>query len=475
MIIYFADRNLNIMGQASTNLPKGLMIINDTKTENLDSGTSVFECDINYPDDMSKNIDEVIKTGWYLLRSNENEKEFYTITETEKDTLSQTVRVYAEDGGLDLLNTVTGAYESSTDQSLESYTKRFMPAGWSIGINEAAGAKKLKWDGESTVTERLVSIASYFNCDISYSFEIERLVITKKLVNFHKHRGDDAAKVYCSLNREVKRIVTKKTTENLATALAVTGGTPSGKKSPINLKDYDYSFKDDNGDEYAVDKATGQMRNLSAMRRWSGSLDPDGLILRRFTYDTTNKATLAGKARAALQKICDAEVNYEVEFTKLDASIGDRVYIIDDESEIYLDARILTLSRSVCSKKVSATLGEYLIKDSGLSDRLSLLAKELKDKMVATTVLEIKSSKGRVFQTGKVSTVLSVVITYGADRITDIDSLYESFGDGVKLIWYENGDKLLSTDSRISQEGFCFTIDNMDMTEPVKYECKLEG
>ena len=38
MIVYFADRNLNIMGQASINLPKGLMIINDTKTENLDSG-----------------------------------------------------------------------------------------------------------------------------------------------------------------------------------------------------------------------------------------------------------------------------------------------------------------------------------------------------------------------------------------------------------------------------------------------------
>ena len=33
MIIYFADRAMNILGSASTGLPKGLMITNDKKTE----------------------------------------------------------------------------------------------------------------------------------------------------------------------------------------------------------------------------------------------------------------------------------------------------------------------------------------------------------------------------------------------------------------------------------------------------------
>ena len=31
MIIYFADRAMNILGSASTGLPKGLMITNDKK------------------------------------------------------------------------------------------------------------------------------------------------------------------------------------------------------------------------------------------------------------------------------------------------------------------------------------------------------------------------------------------------------------------------------------------------------------
>lgn len=475
MMIYFADRNLNILGQASTDLPKGLQITSDLKTENLDSGTAAFECDIHYPKGMSKQLDEIIQTGFYLLRSNENEKEFYTITETEKDTLEQSVRVYGEDGGLDLLNTSVEAYESSASLDALSYAKKFMPKGWEIGINETVGTRKLKWDGEGTVTERLVSIAGSFGCDISYSFEIEGLSITKKYVNFHKHRGLDEGKIYCSLNREIKRIVTKKTTENLATALTVTGGTPSGKNKPVTLKNYTYSCTDDKGDEYAVDKATGQMRNLSAMRRWSGSLDEDGLILRPFSYDTTSQKVLAGQARAALQKMCYEEVNYEVEFTELNAGIGDRVYIIDDESEVYLDARILTLARSVCNRTVSATLGEYLIKSSGISQRLTLLAKELKERMITTTVLEIRSSKGTVFQTGKVSTVLSVVITYGADRITDTDKLRETFGEDAVLSWYENGKKILTSDSRISEGGFTFTITEMNLTENIKYECRLEG
>ena len=37
MIIYFADRAMNILGSASTGLPKGLIITNDKKTEMRDN------------------------------------------------------------------------------------------------------------------------------------------------------------------------------------------------------------------------------------------------------------------------------------------------------------------------------------------------------------------------------------------------------------------------------------------------------
>ena len=46
MIIYFADRNLNITGQASTSLPGGFRIMEDLLTEEVDSGVNVFTCKI---------------------------------------------------------------------------------------------------------------------------------------------------------------------------------------------------------------------------------------------------------------------------------------------------------------------------------------------------------------------------------------------------------------------------------------------
>lgn len=475
MIVYFADRNLNVLGQASTGLPDGLRIVDDLKSEDLESGTTNFECTIFYSSSDTAKIDEMVKPGFFLLRSNEGESEFYTITETERDTFDQSVRIYAEDGGLDLLNRVVPAYEASEAKTAAAYVSLFIPSGWELGVNETSGSKTIKWDGEATLTERLVSIANEFKCDLSYSFEIKQLVITHKYINFHKHRGDDEAKLQLSLNREIKRIVTKKSTANMATALAVTGGTPSGKSTPINLKNYSYSYTDANGDEYKVDAATGQMRNISAMRRCAGVLDSDGLILKRYSYDTTNQATLAGAARAELQKMCCEEVNYEIEFTKLEAKIGDRVFIIDDHSEVYLDARILKLSRSVCSETVSATLGEYVIKSSGITDRLAELAKTLKDTYVATSVLSISSSSGTVFSEGTVITNLSVSITCGSKSIRNVSELHACYGDEVTLVWYENGHRVLSQDPRIDDAGFTFKVSGEFEVGNTKYECRLEG
>lgn len=476
MIVYFADRNLNIQGLASSHLPEGLRLSDDLKTEDLESGTSSFECTVTYSDGAEKSVCDIVTAGSYLLRSSEGENEFYTIIETEKDTLSQTIRVYSEDAGLDLINTVVSSYESSSSLSADSYIKKFLPAGWETGAIEASGTRKLKWDGESTVTERLISIANSFDCDISYSFEIKMLKITHKYVNLHKHRGEDEAKRQLFLNKDIKRIVTKSSTANLATALSVTGGTPSGKSTPVNLKGYEYSYTDIDGDEYAVDKATGQMRNLSAMRRWAGVLDSDGLILRRYTYDSTDKAKIAGAARAELKKMCREEVNYEIDFFSLDAKLGDRLNIIDDDGGVYLDARILKLSRSVCSCSVSATLGEYIIRDSGISERLSKLASEIKNSYIATSVLNITSSNGTVFQKGStVATKLSVSISCGQRVIRDIESLYEVYGDDVVLVWYENGTRLLSSDFRIEDNGFSFNIESELTDEKVKYECRLEG
>ena len=121
------------------------------------------------------------------------------------------------------------------------------------------------------------------------------------------------------------------------------------------------------------------MRNVSAMERWSSMIDADGLWVGSYQFDTVNKAELAGQARAELQKKSTPSVNYDVDFANLpeDVQIGDRVNIIDDDGELYLEARILKIETSEATETKTATIGEYLLRTSGISEKVAQLAQEV--------------------------------------------------------------------------------------------------
>ena len=115
MIIYFGDRHLNILGQASTGLPDGLKIVSDLKTEDIETGVASFECSIAYDRNTWDKVAKCCDAGNYILRKNGNSDEFYTIIESEVDTKNQEVNIYAEDAGLDLLNEICVEYEAGSD------------------------------------------------------------------------------------------------------------------------------------------------------------------------------------------------------------------------------------------------------------------------------------------------------------------------------------------------------------------------
>lgn len=383
MIIYFSDRQLNILGQATTELPSGYRISEDKTTEDVESGINIFECTITWTDDTRADLTFAISAGNYILKTNRNDSNYnslYQIVETETDTKEQEIRLYAEDAGLDLLNTVCGA-TSLSNKTLPQMMRYFLPGDWSLNVMDApTTAKSNTWDGDSTCTERLRSVVGLWDCELYYSFRIEGLQVKEKIVNVVRRRGLQEAIPQLRLNYDIDRIVTKTSIADLVTALKVTGGNPSGSGSPINLVNYAYEYTDqDTGDIYRVDKATGQMRNITAMDRWSSMLDEDGLWLGSFFYDTDNKAMLAGQARAELQKLSRPAVNYEVDFAKLPESlaIGDRVNIIDDDGELYLEARILRIETCEADGSQTATIGDYLLKTSGISDKVQQLAADV--------------------------------------------------------------------------------------------------
>lgn len=96
-----------------------------------------------------------------------------------------------------------------------------------------------------------------------------------------------------------------------------------------------------------------------------------------------------------------------------------------------------------------------------------------------TTLLRIESSKGIVFKNNAVSTVLSVVIYHGKDRITDIDKLHEVYGSSAYIQWKwqrldeESYGIISSTDSRMGNGGFSFTLSPDDVDTKVTFMCEL--
>lgn len=479
MIIYFADRGLNILGLASTELPGGLRIVEDNTVEEIDSGVNTFTCRIAYNDQTRSDLEDAVQVGRFVLKSGSrafSSKEnvydsLYQILETEFDTESQELYLYAEDAGLELINKVVPE-STQTNKTMTQMLNAFVPNDWTLNLNGCpTGTKTYTWDGENTCTERINSIAGLFDCEVYYSFIIERFEISAKVINCTHKRGTQIATAQLRLNKEINRITTKSSIANLATAFSVTGGTPDGSDKPINLKNYSWTpYVDAKGDRYEVDTTSGQMRNVTQMARWASAIDTDGLIVKSFSFDTTDKAVLAGQARAELQKVCYPEVNYECDFVELpeDVQVGDRVNIIDEDGELYLEARLLKIETSVTGQTQTATIGEYLIKNSGISDAVRAFAEEFASKAKDGTdgvVLSVTSSGGNIFHNTAISTTLSAAVFIGTISITDQTTLENVFGSGAAIKWYDSTDTLAGT-------GFSLSVSSA--SDSVKYKARLE-
>ena len=362
MILYIADRYLNILGVASNTLPGTWTIKDDKTTLDLSSGVATLECDIVYPEGKAAEAEKITKPGNYILKQSRKERDsqFLTIIESEEDSGDGTINIYAEDAGLDLLNEIAQKYEAEEAHPVAFYIEKYAyDSGFEIGVNEIADrSRKLKWDGEQTCAERLRSVATQFDAELSYSFKVEGLHVTHKFINIWKRRGMDNG-VILSPDQEIDSITVKRSIADLATGLMPTGGTPEGTQTPISLIGYSY----DDGDIY-VEKESGFVLCRSALEKWTRYHIENGKdvghIMRTYTYDTTSQAELLAHAVAELKAIDDMSVEYDAKLAYLpdNVAIGDYVTIVDHDRDIYVKSRVTKLEISEGTGDVKATFGE---------------------------------------------------------------------------------------------------------------------
>lgn len=385
MIIYLADRHMNIVATCSNNLPKGLKFQNDLKAEDVESGVATFSVDILYAEEDAVKTAQYCESGNYVLVYDDNgENGFYTIIEAENDRKEHSINIYAEDGGLDLLNEVVDAYTADGPHPIAFYVEKFSyDSGFEIGLNEVSDLnRKLSWNGQDTCTARILSVANSFDAEIGFSFTVKNMTITHKYINIYKKRGNENV-AQLRLNTDIDNIIVKSSISDLTTCLIPSGGTPEGSEYPITLAGYSY----DDGDIYINE--IGWLASRSALAKWSryqwetyGSYG--GHIVKYYTYDTTSQSELCNRSISYLKKYCDIIYNYEVDIAILpdNVRIGDTINIIDENGELYLSARVLKLETSSCDKTATATLGNFLIKSGGISEKVKMMAEQFKDYVV---------------------------------------------------------------------------------------------
>lgn len=130
------------------------------------------------------------------------------------------------------------------------------------------------------------------------------------------------------------------------------------------------------------------------------------------------------------------------------------------------------------------TDGQYKLEISAGSMTLSSSGKSVEEEINTlkdeiSTLLCIESSRGTVFKNDTVSTVLSVVIYRGSQRITDIETLRQAMGDDVYLEWgwqrinEQTFGVISASDTRIGNDGFTFTLNPEDVDTKVTFLCQL--
>jgi len=397
MNLYFADRLLNIEGMASTSIGALYQIVNDELKDEIGTGVKTLSFNIRYrySADIAK-LKAMLTEGNYILYDGLIGQTCFTTIEVEHNPIEQNFYVYAEDAGLDLINEVVGAYPGPTPaegpQPITYYiVNRTLSydSDWEIGINEIPSdptdpnvvTRFISWDNESTVTERLASIALYFDAEISYRFAFSGLSITKKYIDIYKKRGKNIG-LELRLGREIENVIEKRSIANLATALNPVGDSieiDGEDRGPITL----YGFTYDDGDFY-VDGYL--LKSRVALERWGRYKKTYGVnsdhIVRSFSYSTTSVAVLLERAIAELKKRREPEVTYDVSLLYLpdNLSIGDTVSIVDDASGLYLSARMLSITICESDGTKTAEFGDYVVKNSGILDRFIEVAKELQVK-----------------------------------------------------------------------------------------------
>ncbi|WP_460349151.1 phage tail protein [Lacticaseibacillus paracasei] len=388
MEYYFADRKSNILGVGSTNGKGEWRIDNDIETQSVDNRPAVeLSLDIHFTTDQEQAVNEMAKaTNFILYQDEEGNGHQMVIESVDHDSLGHIHSIVASDAGNDLINETVGAFKADKPYTIAEYILMFTnDSGWEIGINEFPdNVRTLEWTSEESSLARIIAVAKDFDAVLSFGFEFVGTNLVKRVINIrHETAGDSL--ISFEMNKDINNIVTHLDTYDMETSIKAYGAVPestdgSTNQDPINL--IGYKWTDPTG-QFVLDQY-GFLHDTIAVQKYSRLLsnsnpNPKQSDWNRVkTFDSKSQAALLRAALADLKKYNHPNETYDIDLVNSPyVPLNQTVHIADENQQLFLSAKVLSIQRSRANHSVKLTLGEFAHETVSFDQRLSDLANKM--------------------------------------------------------------------------------------------------
>lgn len=385
MEYYFSDRKFNIMGVARTTGKGEWLVSADSEVKTTDDRPAIaLTLTIPFKTEQEQAIDEMAaENNFVLYQDEEGNGHQMVIASVTHDALAHIHTVVCTDAGNDLMNEVVGAYTADKAHTIADYILMFTnDSGWEIGINEfPTEVRTLTWTDEDTSLSRIKSVAKDFDAVLSFGFVFVGTTAVKRVINI-KHEETSDSLISFEMNKDINNIVKTVDIYDMETSVKAYGATPDGSNDPINL--IGYQWKDPNG-QFVLDQY-GFLHDTIAVQKYSRLLsnsnpNPTHSDWNRVkTFDSNSQATLLQAALADLKKYNHPNVNYEVDLVNAPyVPLNQTVHIVDENQNLFLSAKVLSVERSRAGHYTKLTLGDYANEQPNLYSALKDMAVKIEN------------------------------------------------------------------------------------------------
>ncbi|POE43820.1 phage tail protein [Lacticaseibacillus paracasei] len=385
MEYYFSDRKFNIMGVARTTGKGEWLVSADSEVKATDDRPAIaLTMTIPFKTEQEQAIDEMAaENNFVLYQDEEGNGHQMVIASVTHDTLAHIHTVVCTDAGNDLMNEVVGAYTADKAYTIADYILMFTnDSGWEIGINEfPTDVRTLTWTDEDTSLSRIKSVAEDFDAVLSFGFVFVGTTAVKRVINIRHEETSDSL-ISFEMNKDINNIVKTVDIYDMETSVKAYGATPDGSNDPINL--IGYSWTDPTG-QFVLDQY-GFLHDTIAVQKYSRLLSNDNPNPtqsdwnRVKTFESTTQATLLQAALADLKQYNHPNVNYEVDLANAPyVPLNQTVHVVDENQNLFLSAKVLSVERSRAGHYTKLTLGDYANEQPNLYSALKDMAVKIEN------------------------------------------------------------------------------------------------